>query len=94
MHSLVAPARHVASSFELSTEEREAVWEEVGRVRADLMRDLGVDAFNIGLDDGVAAGQTVLHAHVHVIPRRRGELPDSRGEVRRWSPRVPRWASS
>jgi diadenosine tetraphosphate (Ap4A) HIT family hydrolase len=90
-HSLVTPARHVASLFGLSAEEREAVWEEVGRVRADLMRELGVDAFNIGLNDGVAAGQTVLHAHVHVIPRRAGDVPDPRGGVRWVVPARAAW---
>jgi len=81
-HSLVVPRRHVASLFDLAEEERSAVWKLVGEVREDLKRDLTPDGFNIGLNDGEAAGQTVMHAHVHVIPRRRGDTPDPRGGVR------------
>lgn len=90
-HSLVTPVRHVASLFELSSEERQAVWDEVAQVRAELMRDLGVEAFNIGLNDGAAAGQTVPHAHVHVIPRRVGDVPDPRGGVRWVVPTRAAW---
>lgn len=90
-HSLVVPARHVPSLFDLSSDERHAVWDEVARVRAELMRDLGVDAFTIGLNDGVTAGQTVPHAHVHVIPRREGDVPDPRGGVRWVLPTRAAW---
>ena len=47
-----------------------------------LARKYGVDAFNVGVNDGPAAGQTVAHAHIHVIPRRKGDAPDPRGGVR------------
>ena len=81
-HTLVVPRRHVASLFDLSDEEQAAVWKLVAQVRAKLWHDLNPDAFNIGVNDGQAAGQTVLHAHVHVIPRRKGDSPDPRGGVR------------
>jgi len=54
----------------------------VALVRGRLMDELKPDGFNVGVNDGPAAGQTVLHAHVHVIPRRAGDVADPRGGVR------------
>jgi diadenosine tetraphosphate (Ap4A) HIT family hydrolase len=51
-------------------------------VRDLLVERCGVDSFNIGVNDGLAAGQTIEHAHIHVIPRRLGDVPDPRGGVR------------
>jgi diadenosine tetraphosphate (Ap4A) HIT family hydrolase len=81
-HTLVIPKRHVASLFELSEEERVAVWNLVAQVRSRLKAEVKPDGFNIGLNDGLAAGQTVLHAHVHIIPRRLGDADDPRGGIR------------
>ena len=81
-HTLVIPKRHVASLFELPCDEQAAVWTLVAQVRALLLAELRPDGFNVGLNDGPAAGQTVLHAHVHVIPRRHGDVADPRGGVR------------
>ena len=81
-HTLVIPKRHVAGLFELPEVEQAAVWRLVAQVRALLDAESGPDGFNVGLNDGRAAGQTVMHAHVHVIPRRRGDVPDPRGGVR------------
>jgi diadenosine tetraphosphate (Ap4A) HIT family hydrolase len=81
-HTLVVPARHVASLFELPEEEQAALWRLVALVRGKLMEELRPDGFNVGVNDGPAAGQTVLHAHVHVIPRRHGDVADPRGGVR------------
>ena len=81
-HTLVVPTKHAASLFDLSPEEQAAVWTLVREVRDHLQSALSPDGFNIGLNDGEAAGQTVLHAHVHVIPRHRGDVPDPRGGVR------------
>ena len=81
-HALVVPRRHVASLYELSLVEQNAVWELVGQVRDQLISRLTPDGFNIGLNDGFAAGQTVPHAHVHIIPRWNGDVPDPRGGVR------------
>jgi hypothetical protein len=58
------------------------MWVMVGEVRDRLLTGLKPDGFNIGFNDGLAAGQTVLHAHVHVIPRRKGDVPDPRGGIR------------
>lgn len=81
-HTLVVPRRHVVSLFELSAVEQVEVWQLVARVRAHLAEQFHPDAFNIGVNDGEAAGQTVPHAHVHVIPRHHGDVSDPRGGVR------------
>lgn len=81
-HTLVIPVRHEDDFFALTAAEQSAVWEAVTEVRAALEQTLNPDGFNIGLNNGVAAGQTVGHAHVHVIPRFLGDVPDPRGGVR------------
>jgi diadenosine tetraphosphate (Ap4A) HIT family hydrolase len=81
-HTLIVPKRHVTSLFDLPEQEQAAVWKLVAIVRERIMTDRKPDGFTIGVNDGAAAGQTVLHAHVHVIPRRRGDVADPRGGVR------------
>ena len=66
----------------LSEEDQAALWRLVALVRGKLAAELKPDGFNVGVNDGPAAGQTVLHAHVHVIPRRKGDVADPRGGVR------------
>jgi diadenosine tetraphosphate (Ap4A) HIT family hydrolase len=66
----------------LSTDQQAAVWDLVAQVRSRLLAELKPDGFNIGVNDGLAAGQTVEHAHVHIIPRRKGDVPDPRGGIR------------
>ena len=58
------------------------IWELVSEVRRRLLADLTPDGFSIGLNEGLAAGQTVMHAHIHVIPRWSGDDPDPRGGIR------------
>ncbi|KIG18644.1 HIT family hydrolase [Enhygromyxa salina] len=81
-HTLVIPKRVVASWFEATEAERSGLLQLVDRVKADLDRELQPDAYNIGINDGAAAGQTVAHLHVHVIPRWNGDVDDPRGGVR------------
>ncbi len=81
-HTLVVPKQHVASLFELPGDEQAAVWALVAQVHGLLLNELQPDGFNVGLNDGTAAGQTVMHAHVHVIPRRHEDVADPRGGVR------------
>ncbi len=81
-HTLVVPTEHVSSLFELPAEDQTKIWRFTGRVRQLLAERLKVDSFNVGINDGEAAGQTVGHAHIHVIPRRLGDLPDPRGGIR------------
>ena len=91
-HTLVVPRRHVASIYEMSEDEQRDVWQLVARVREQLARELDPAGFNIGLNDGAAAGQTVEHAHIHVIPRYEGDVPDPRGGVRWVIPdKAPYW---
>jgi diadenosine tetraphosphate (Ap4A) HIT family hydrolase len=90
-HMLVIPARHVASLFELSAGEWDDVWRLVARVRWEVAERERPDGFNIGVNDGAAAGQTVGHAHVHVIPRRAGDVADPRGGVRGVIPARAAW---
>lgn len=73
--SLVAPRKHVASIYELSPDETGCV----GDARQQLLGQMAPDGFNVGVNDGAPAGQTVPHAHIHVIPRRTGDVPDPRG---------------
>jgi diadenosine tetraphosphate (Ap4A) HIT family hydrolase len=81
-HTLVVPRRLVPTWAEASTEERAAIMELVEQVRQDLVRELTPDGFNIGVNIGEAAGQTVMHLHVHVIPRWFGDVKNPRGGVR------------
>jgi diadenosine tetraphosphate (Ap4A) HIT family hydrolase len=81
-HTLVIPRQHVASVFDLGPAEQAAVWGLVAQVRAQLAAELIPDVFTIGINDGVAAGQTVPHGHFHVIPRWIGDVPDPRGGIR------------
>ena len=81
-HSLVIPKRHVASFFESVCDERLALLELLNQARAATEAEFHPDGYNIGINDGLAAGQTVLHLHIHLIPRFKNDLPDPRGGVR------------
>lgn len=81
-HTLVVPRRHEVDFFELSSQERGAVFELIDAVKGVLDRQHQPDGYNIGVNAGEAAGQTVLHAHVHVIPRYAGDVVDPRGGIR------------
>jgi diadenosine tetraphosphate (Ap4A) HIT family hydrolase len=78
----VVPRKHVANLFELKPSALTAIWEMVREVRAMLIQKYRPDGLNIGLNDGPAAGQTVMHTHIHLIPRWVGDVPDARGGVR------------
>lgn len=81
-HSLIIPKRHVASLFELTAEEFNALHELLHLRRSQLDAEYQPDGYNIGVNVGEAAGQTVFHLHVHVIPRYAGDCADPRGGVR------------
>ncbi len=81
-HTLVITRRVVASWFEASAEERLAVMALVDEVKAGLDREFAPAGYNVGFNAGRAAGQTVMHLHVHVIPRYLGDMDDPRGGVR------------
>ena len=81
-HSLIIPRRHVASFVEATLEERNAIFELLGHAKTGIDKEHRPDGYNIGINDGAAAGQTVMHLHVHLIPRYRGDTADARGGVR------------
>jgi diadenosine tetraphosphate (Ap4A) HIT family hydrolase len=81
-HSLVIPKRHVGSFFELTAQERMAVLELLDQAKAAAEAEFNPDGYNVGINDGAAAGQTVPHVHVHLIPRFVGDMADPRGGVR------------
>jgi diadenosine tetraphosphate (Ap4A) HIT family hydrolase len=88
LHTLIIPKRHVESFFDLHSAERNAILTLLDEMRSEIQRkDDTVAGFNIGVNDGEAAGQSVPHVHVHLIPRRRGDVENSRGGVRGVIPR-------
>jgi diadenosine tetraphosphate (Ap4A) HIT family hydrolase len=90
-HALVVPRRHEPDFFALTGEEQAAVIALVNPVRAALDREFGPDAYNLGVNAGKAAGQTILHTHLHVIPRYAGDVAEPRGGVRWVLPETARY---
>jgi diadenosine tetraphosphate (Ap4A) HIT family hydrolase len=102
-HTLIVPKRHIASLFEAAREEQTAMFDLLAEMRQFLLLSsqssfgkVGTipvpDGFNIGINDGMAAGQTVMHLHIHLIPRFRGDTEDPRGGVRWIMPmKAPYW---
>jgi ATP adenylyltransferase len=81
-HTLILPRRHVPSYFDLNNDEKRAIDELVDETRrAILLQDVSVAGFNIGINIGKVAGQTILHCHVHLIPRRPGDAVYPEGGV-------------
>lgn len=82
-HTLIIPKRHVADYFSLYQPERNAVQALMESRRIEVLsEDPSVEGFNVGINAGEAAGQTVMHCHVHLIPRRAGDTPDPAGGIR------------
>ena len=81
-HSLIIPKHHVASLFELTAEEFNALHELLHLTKQQLDTQYQPADYNVGVNVGEAAGQTVFHLHVHVIPRYTGDQADPRGGVR------------
>ena len=81
-HSLLIPRRHIASFFDATTEERCALLTLLDEARTAAIAEFNPDGFNIGINDGPAAGQTVQQLHIHLIPRYAGDVQDPRGGIR------------
>lgn len=81
-HTLIIPRRHIASFFETTAQEKSELLSVLAWCRDELMARHRPAGFNIGINDGEAAGQTVMHLHIHLIPRYPGDTPDPRGGVR------------
>jgi diadenosine tetraphosphate (Ap4A) HIT family hydrolase len=81
-HTLIIPRRHISSMTEATPEELQAILQSLAAARATLDHERQPDGYNIGINDGAAAGQTVMHLHVHLIPRFTGDMPNPRGGIR------------
>ncbi len=81
-HLLLIPRRHVADWFETTGDERRDLLALADEARAWLIQEHHPDGFNLGVNVGEAAGQTVFHVHLHLIPRYKGDAANPRGGVR------------
>tara|TARA_B100001057_G_C22420189_1_gene783239 strand:+ start:89 stop:448 length:360 start_codon:yes stop_codon:yes gene_type:complete len=81
-HVLVVPKRVVPEIFDLTNEEYTGCFNLVKDVKEFLKKEFNPDGFNLGVNCGETAGQTVFHAHIHVIPRYKGDVPNPRGGIR------------
>ena len=94
-HALLVPRRHVADWFDASAEEQRALTAALAVARREIEKDHGPDGYNIGINSGEAAGQTIFHLHVHLIPRYTGDEEDPRGGIRKLFPdRTRYWEQS
>ena len=82
-HSLIIPHRHVVNFFDLNKEELNDLSNILKKERQSLLNlDKEITAFNIGVNAGKDAGQSIMHCHIHLIPRRKGDIENPRGGVR------------
>lgn len=81
-HTLIVPKRHVADYFELTIHEQRALWLLVNRCKILIQKRFNPDGFNVGINVGEAAGQSIFHVHIHLIPRNKGDVENPRGGVR------------
>lgn len=86
-HSLIIPIRHVSNALELEEQEWSDLHRLLKEVSESLQRsDQTISGFNVGINVDEDAGQTVMHAHVHLIPRRKGDVEHPRGGIRHLIP--------
>ena len=82
-HTLIVTNRHVADFFELTREEMVELDEVLKNQKVELIKlDKEISGFNVGVNIGKDAGQSIMHCHLHLIPRRKGDVEDPRGGVR------------
>lgn len=81
-HALIIPKRHFPSFFDITKEEYIAVFDLIEKVKVVLDEKFNPDGYNIGINVNAAAGQTVPHVHIHIIPRYKGDMENPRGGVR------------
>ncbi len=86
-HTLVIPKRHVASFFDLTPEEIQACMVLISEERKLLDKEFNPDGYNIGVNIGPAAGQSIMHVHIHMIPRYQGDVENPQGGVRHVIPK-------
>ena len=89
-HSLIVPKRHILDYFELTNDELLACNDLIKKIKKKIQNeDKTVDGFNIGTNSGVVAGQSIMHCHIHLIPRRKGDVDNPQGGVRGVIPSKP-----
>ncbi len=81
-HSLIIPKRHVSSIFQIEKKELLSLFNLLADAKNKLTEQFNPDGFNIGINDNEAAGQTINHLHIHLIPRYIGDQADPRGGIR------------
>ena len=82
-HCLIIPKRHIKDYFELTEEEILACNQLTLKIKKEIMNiDPSVKGFNIGTNSGIVAGQSIMHCHIHLIPRREGDVENPQGGVR------------
>jgi diadenosine tetraphosphate (Ap4A) HIT family hydrolase len=81
-HMLIIPKRHIWDYFEIEQGDKEGLWQLVDECKKFLDEQFKPDGYNVGINCGHAAGQTVMHLHVHLIPRYKGDIENPRGGVR------------
>ena len=82
-HCLIIPKRHVRDYFDLSDDEVIACNNLIKQIKDEILsKDLSVKGFNIGTNSGVIAGQSIMHCHIHLIPRRKGDVDNPQGGIR------------
>ena len=83
LHTLIIPKRCVASYFDLNDRELYNLQQIIKKEKEELINiDKTISGFNLGVNDGLDAGQTIFHCHIHLIPRRKNDVDDPRGGVR------------
>ena len=83
MHCLIIPKRHIKNYFDLTNEEVIACNELIKKIKIEVeIKDPSIKGFNIGINSGKVAGQTIMHCHIHLIPRRDGDVKNPQGGVR------------
>jgi len=83
LHTLIIPHRHVSNFFNLSVKELSDLGKILKKEKQSLLKlDKKITAFNVGVNAGKDAGQSIMHCHIHLIPRRKGDIENPRGGVR------------
>ena len=82
-HCLIIPKRHIKDYFDLTQEEIIACYQLIKKIKKEIeIKDKSVKGFNIGTNSGKGAGQSIMHSHIHLIPRREGDVKNPQGGVR------------
>ena len=81
-HSLILPKRHMPTFFDVTVDEQAALFAAIQQAKQERDREFSPDGYNIGINNGEFAGQSIPHLHIHLIPRYRGDVENPKGGVR------------